>query len=219
MTIANSKNTKLLTLIILLLIILSGAFYILSNYNKPKPAINNTNNNQQINNNSQELKPIIPGWKVYESKEYGLRVDYPKEWTAKETGEYTAISLVSPETLKDFEENFEQIKDFYAGNFNEYFAYNSDVSIYHYSLLEDRYGVTTIEELTKINDDTIGEIGKIKINGVDATEFVWRGEGENYVIIFESNGYFYEIVLNRISSKEDISDTVKQILSTFQLIK
>jgi hypothetical protein len=214
MTTANSKNTKLLTLIILL-----GIFYLLGNYNKPKPVVNN---NQQNNNANQELQPIIPGWNVYGNKEHGFRVDYPKEWTAKETGKYTreyaAISLVSPETQKDFEENFEQIKDFYAGNFNEYFAYNSDMSIYVYSSLKNRHGVATIKEWIE-NNNEISEIGKIEISGIEATEFIQHGESIKYAIIFENNGYFYEITLNRTSSKESISDTIKQILSTFQLLK
>jgi hypothetical protein len=219
MTTANSKNTKLLTLIILLLIILSGIFYLL-NINDKKPEL--TNNNQQTNNNSQELKPIIPNWKVYADKEYGFRIDYPKEWAAKETGkyarEYAAISLVSPETQKDFEENFEQIKDFYAGNFNEYFAYNSDMSVYVYSSLKNRHGVATIKEWIE-NNNEISEIGKIEISEIEATEFIQHGESIKYAIIFENNGYFYEIILNKASSKEDISDIIKQILSTFQLIK
>ncbi len=89
MTIADSKKSKSLVLIISLLItitIVLITILVLKDYNKPKPVVvNNTNkSNQQANNNSQELKPIIPGWKVYESEEYGFRVNYPKDWSIYE---------------------------------------------------------------------------------------------------------------------------------------
>ncbi len=89
MTITDPKKSKSLVLIISLLIIITIVLItilVLKDYNKPKPVVvNNTNNsNQQANNNSQELKPIIPGWKVYENKEYGFRIDYPREWSIYE---------------------------------------------------------------------------------------------------------------------------------------
>jgi hypothetical protein len=214
------KSKSLMTFTLLLLALVASILIIAFNgYNKPKPAVDNTNNNQQTNTTNQELQPTIPGWKVYENKEYGFRVDYPSNWTAKETGSYTAMSLVSPETQKDFEDNLEQIKDFYVGNFNEYFAYNSDVSVYRYSSLEDKYGVKSIKELTEINTGIVSNVSKIKIHNIDATEFIQHGETIKYTIIFENNGYFYEIVLNRVGSKDGISDTLKQIISSFQLIK
>ncbi len=86
MTITDPKKSNSLALIILLFIIISTALviiFVLSN-NKSKPTTNNTNNNQQTNNTSKEPRPIISGWNVYESKEYGFRVDYPKEWKAEE---------------------------------------------------------------------------------------------------------------------------------------
>lgn len=214
------KSKLLMTFVLLLLAIIALILITIFNgYNKPKPEVDNIDKNQQTNNTNQELKPIIHGWKVYENKEYGFRVDYPSDWIAKETGSYTAISLVSPETQKDFEDNFEQIKDFYVGNFNEYFAYNSDVSIYRYSSLEDKYGVKSFKELTEINTGIVSDISKIEINNIDATEFIQHGESIKYTIMFENSGYFYEIVLNRVGSKGGLSDTLKQIISSFQLIK
>lgn len=215
------KKSKPLMLFVLLLLALVILMLIITfnGYNKPKPVVDNTSNNQQTNNTDQKLQPTISDWKVYENKEYGFRIDYPSNWTAKETGSYTAISLVSPETQKDFEDNFEQIKDFYVGNFNEYFAYNSDVSIYRYSSLEDKYGVKSFKELTEINTGIVSDISKIEINNIDATEFIQHGESIKYTIMFENSGYFYEIVLNRVGSKGGLSDTLKQIISSFQLIK
>ncbi len=210
---AKSNTNKIILAILMLGIAAVVAFVLTVKPNKPI-----VDNKPQIN---QELQPIIPGWKVYQNKECGFRIDYPNNWEIKENTEnpIKIISVVSPEILKYTEENLEQIKEFYSSNLDEYFAHNSDISIFYYSSLKDRHGVATIKELTEINDGTIGEVGKIQINGVDAAEFIWRGEGELYAIIFEDSEYFYEIVLNRISSKKSISDTIKQILSTFQLIK
>jgi hypothetical protein len=42
---------------------------------------------------------------------------------------------------------------------------------------------------------------------------------EEYVIIAENNGLFYDIVLNRTSNRDGISAMMKQIIASFQLIK
>jgi hypothetical protein len=174
----------------------------------------------------QGLQASIQGWKVYQNKEYGFRINYPSEWRARETAEYSflklnVVNLISPDTLNsDKEEVNNRIKNFESPSLDNYFTYNSDISIFHYpsSKLKDRHGVKTIKELTEINDSTVVKVGKTQIGGIDATDFLWQGEGISYVIIFENNGYFYEIVLNKMGSK-DIPDNIKQILSTFQLMK
>lgn len=236
MTTANPKKSKSLVLIILLFIIISAVLiiiFVLSN-NKSKPTVNNTNNSQQISNNSQELKPIIPGWNVYENKEYGFRIDYPSDWKARGNAKdyyypSNVVNLISPDLLNpddpliadyDKEEIYYKINNFNDPSLDNFFMNNSDISIFYYSKskLIDVHGVKTIKELIETKDGTVDRVGKIQISGIEATEFIWRGEGESYVIIFENNGYFYEIVLNRVASK-DISDIEKQILSTFQLIK
>ncbi len=239
MTIADLKKSKSLVLIISLLVIITVALImilILKDYNKPQPAVDNANNNnQQTNNTNQELQPIIPGWKVYGNKEYGFRVDYPAEWKVRENKKDSnlntnVVNLISPDLLNpddplildsDKWEVYEKIKNFNSPDLDNFFTYNSNISIFYYpkSKLIDKHGVKTIKELAEINDGTVTEISKTRISGIEAMDFMLHGEGISYVTIFENNGYFYEIVLNRTSSKENISDTVKQILSTFQLVK
>lgn len=234
MTNVDPKKSKSLVLIILLFVIISAVLiviFVLLN-NKSKPIVNNINNNQQNNNANQELQPIISGWNVYESKEYGFRVDYPSDWKARGNAKdyyypSNIVNLVSPGLLNpndpliadyDKEEIYYKINNFNDPSLNDFFMYNSDISIRIYSSMQDEHGANSIKDLVD-NNNEIRVIGKTKIGGIEATEVIWGGEGESYVIIFENNGYFYEIVLNRTSGKENISDTVKQILSTFQLIK
>lgn len=236
MTIADPKKLKSLVLIIsLLLVVLFSLLMILilKGCDKPKPVVNNTNNNNQQNNNdSRELKPIISGWKVYENKEYGFRIDYPGEWKARENeknfnSNMNVVNLISPDLLNpndpqilesDKEEVYERIRNFDLPSMDNYLTYNSDISIRRYSSLVDMHGANSIKELIE-NNNEISDVGKIKISDIEAIDFIWRGEGEEYVIIFKNNGYFYEIALNRTSSKESISGTLQQILSTFRLIK
>jgi len=85
---------------------------------------------------------------------------------------------------------------------------NSDISIRIYSSMQDEHGANSIKDLVD-NNNEIRVIGKTKIGGIEATEVIWGGEGDEYVIIFENDGYFYDIVLNRISGKEGLSDTLK----------
>lgn len=49
----------------------------------PKPVINNTPTSQSISA-PQEMISIISGWKVYQNKEYGFRIDYPGDWDIEE---------------------------------------------------------------------------------------------------------------------------------------
>ncbi|MBU4099698.1 hypothetical protein KJ980_08720, partial [Patescibacteria group bacterium] len=232
------KKSKSLVLIILLFIIMLTVLiiiFVLSSY-KSKPTADNANNNQQTNNTNKESQPNIADWKVYENKEYGFRIDYSKEWKARENKKDSnnlntnVVNLISPDLLNpddplildsDKWEIYEKIKNFNSPDLDNFFTYNSDISVFHYpkSKLINRHGVETIKELAEINDGTVTEISKTRISGIEAMDFMLHGYGISYVTIFESNGYFYEIVLNRTSSKEDISDTIKQVLSTFQLIK
>ncbi len=211
--IEKSNLVFIIAIIVLIIIGLSLVYVLKNNKSKPIPITNNKQTN--------EIKPIISGWKVYESKEYGFRIDYPSEWEIKENTKnpIKIMSIVSPETLKYTKENMERLKNFYSSNLDEYFVYNSDISIFRYSSLEDRYGVKTIKDLTKVDDGTITKIGETQVDGIEATEFMHKGEGEEYVVISKNGEYFYEIVLNKVSNKENISDTIKKIISSFQFVK
>jgi hypothetical protein len=234
MTPIEPKKSKLLMKFVLLLLALAAIILIIvfSSYHKPKTVVNNTNDDQQTNNADQELEPIIPDWKVYESKEYGFRIDYPSDWKARGNAKdyyypSNIVNLVSPDLLNpddpfiadyDKEEVYYKINNFYDPSLDEFFMYNSDISLRIYSSMKDEHGANTIKDLIETNNE-IRVIGKTKTGDVEATELIWGGEGDNYVIIAESNGYFYDIVLNRISGKEGLSDTLKQIISSFQFIK
>lgn len=206
-----TKNTKLLMLVILLLIISLGIFYALSNYNKSEPIANN----QQNNNNSQELKPIIFGWKVYENKEYGLRIDYPAEWKMEIIN--NTANLTSPETLKKIEEQ----KALFNGE--NYGPFTYDITMSYFPTILSRFNNENADLIT-LNDNikediTMKKLGETKINGISAIEMEFYGEDIHYGLLIEKNKHLYEIIFNNIRDKKLLTDTEKQILSTFQLIK
>jgi len=198
-------------LVILLLIISLGIFYALSNYNKSEPIANN----QQNNNNSQELKPIIFGWKVYENKEYGLRIDYPAEWKMEIIN--NTANLTSPETLKKIEEQ----KALFNGE--NYGPFTYDITMSYFPTILSRFNNENADLIT-LNDNikediTMKKLGETKINGISAIEMEFYGEDIHYGLLIEKNKHLYEIIFNNIRDKKLLTDTEKQILSTFQLIK
>lgn len=212
-----------LTFIFVAAIILAAVIFIvayISKYEQPK-FVPIANDLRQTAGDIQEPKPVISGWKVYESKAYGFRIDYPSEWAAKESVKDSVVSFVNPEILKFFEEEIKGKSGIYSDSPDDYFVYNSDISVFRYpsSKLEERHGVKTIEEITENSSGTVSEVGKTKVGDMEATDFIWRGEGEVYVMIFGDNGYFYEIVLNRVSDRKAVPDDIKKILSTFRFVK
>ena len=62
------------------------------------------------------------------------------------------------------------------------------------------------------------KVGETQIDGVSATEIIHQGQEIKYVIMFENKGYYYEIRLNNISNKESISETQKQMISSFRFV-
>jgi hypothetical protein len=96
MTIANSKNTKLSTLILLLLILLFlilGVFYMLNNNKKPKPVINTNNNSQQT---KEEPKSVITDQNEYINYKYNFGLSFPDYWkgfSAQENDKEIKFSL------------------------------------------------------------------------------------------------------------------------------
>jgi hypothetical protein len=221
MTITDSKKSKSLVLIIsLLLVVLIVLLMILvsKDYNKPKPAINNAdNNNRQTNNTNQELRPIIPGWKVYENKKLGFRIDRPENWKIKEYNDQR-LELTGPQTLKLIEDGKNQSD-------GEYYGSRVDIIIFYYSSIEEEYvnkanklGATTIDELVE-KDITMEKIGEMKIDNRNAIEVIEHGEGKYYNIFVENNGHLYKVFFPYRQNKEELSEIEKQILSTFQLVK
>lgn len=170
------------------------------------------------NGYSQEAQPIISGWKVYQSKRLGFRIDYPSDWGEKDSSpNYSMlINFIDPQTLKYIESSKKELEDRY-GSVDSYLYDNSNISVIRYSSLKDIYGKDTIEDAIK-NDSEIKKVGEIQIDGASAIETIISGESANYVIMFENKGYYYEIRLNNVSNKESISETQKQMISSFRFV-
>jgi hypothetical protein len=215
MIIANqSKSKSIFIFIIIIFLTMVGLLSVyLLKYNQTKPIP--VNNNQQTNNNFQELKPIISGWKVYENKEYGFRVDYPAEWKAEIIND--VANLTSPETSKKIEEQ----KALFNGENYGPFTYDITISYFPTILLRfnnENTDLTTLDELIK-EDITMKKLGETNVNGISAIEMEFYGEDIHYGLFIEKNEHLYEIIFNNIRDKKLLTDAEKQILSTFQLIK
>jgi hypothetical protein len=211
-----TKNQKLILIIALALILVATTLLlVILKFNQPKPIT--ANNSQQTNNINKEPQSIISSWKVYENKEYGFMIDYQENWEIKEYNDQR-LELTGPQILK-------LIKDEKNQSDGEYYGSRVDIIIFYYSSIEEEYvnkanklGATTIDELIE-KDITMEKIGEIKINNRNAIEIIEHGEGKYYTIFVENNGYLYKIFFPSIQDKEELSETEKQILSTFQLIK
>jgi hypothetical protein len=175
------------------------------------------------NTNPQNLEPIIPGWNVYENNEDGYSINYPAEWRVREISAYSdlrikVINLVSPEVLNIDNLAEERTKNFNSPELDNFFTYNSDMSIFRYdqSTFKLKYGVDKIEALKA--DELTKDFGKTRIGSREAVDFISIGDSNYYVIMFENKGSYYEIRLNNVSDKNSISETQKQMISSFRFV-
>lgn len=163
-----------------------------------------------------QSEPSVAGWKVYESKSLGFRVDYPSDWKEEDSSPNYAwtIYLVNPETSAFAKTNKGKLQDQF-GSMEDYFYSESDITIAYFDSLNFS-DADTIDEY--IDNPDKEKIGETQIDGARAVEVVDKGELPYYMIMFENKGHFYEIRFNKTPNKEAVSETQRKIISSFRFI-
>ncbi len=195
MTTVNSKNTKPLTLILLVvLLFILGVFYMLSNYNKPKPIVNNTNNNQQQNSN--ELQSIITGQNEYINYKYNFGLSFPDYWKGfnfeesnnginfslkNKKGEYFSIFSVKVYTSAELGGQVENNTPIYVTSKNNlYFAYFMERNDQNLSELGDVFASNSYS----------GLLFDVQNNIISTFKFIKKGEVFNEKNKFQKDNEF-----------------------------
>jgi hypothetical protein len=154
-------------------------------------------------------------WKTYRSEKYNYEVRYPNDWVLDEKIKET-VTLNSPENEKIR-------KDIEAGKvYGE--GYMRDIIISYYSSVSEepenkanKFGAVTIDELIQ-RDILITPLGQITFAGEKAYEVSWGGFIATYSILVEKNNHLYKITFGN-RDKSELTETEKQILSTFRFIE
>ncbi len=159
--------------------------------------------------NSQ--KSTNQDWSQHTSNK-GFSISYPSDWelttNSGDSGDSSVISLLSPETAA-------KVK-------SQESAYTQDINIYYYSTVSEEpenkandLKATTLDGM--INKSTvITEIGSIEIGGQSGTDVIWGGYGAYYTILTTKNSHLYKIQFATSETKADLTDTEREIISSFK---
>lgn len=177
-----------------------------------------SNNSDSITEKLQESKLISSDWKAYRNEDLGFGMNYPSDWMEKDnTLSYVpkGANFVSLQTLKNFQADRQKMEESYGASLEDSFFHFSEISVSRYSSIKEVHDGNTIEDVLK-NDSMVEKVGETQIDGVNAVEAIVHGESSKYTIMFENKGYYYEISLNYVSSKKSVSETERQMISSFQ---
>jgi hypothetical protein len=185
-------------------------------YYDPLDRTDLTKNVFTIDSNEFTIKETAEtaNWKTYRNEEYNYEVKYPNDWVLDEKIKET-VTLNSPENEKIR-------KDIEAGKvYGE--GYMRDIIISYYSSVSEepenkanKFGAVTIDELIQ-RDILITPLGQITFAGEKAYEVSWGGFIATYSILVEKNNHLYKITFGN-RDKSELTETEKQILSTFKFL-
>jgi hypothetical protein len=216
--------------IVVLVVFLAIAILLfISKLNSQKQSVSNNQTNQTVSNNqqntpadnSQKTEPIPSDWKVYQNKDLGFQISYPSDWIEKDNifgYDTKTANFVSSEGFNQVQANRKLLEEHYGASLEDSFFHFSEISIYRYNSIKEAWGKDTIDDLINGTDHLADKVGEINIDGVNATEAFLAGESTDYAILFEHNGYYYEIHLNSVKSKDSIPETQKQMISSFRFL-
>jgi len=157
-------------------------------------------------------------WQTYTNDEYGFSFKYPSDWNLAENEgnnfDQSVVSISSVETQSAIED--QKIDG------SNYGPYSDDLSVYYYPTVSEEsenvannLGATNINQLIEKNE-MIELIGTTILGGMTATEVYWGGMGKYYSILLEKDSHLYKIWFSNIDDKDELTNTEKSILSTFE---
>jgi hypothetical protein len=150
-------------------------------------------------------------WKTYTNTQYGFEVKYPSTWTAKpnysgSSFKPSVISLLSPEALKAS---------------TPYQKNKMDINVYSLAELNDihKFNSNNLEDYLNANGTDVVSYSKSTLNGVNAYDAKEAGLGTYFAIYIERDAKIYQLFFDAIGSRAELSETEKEILSTFKFTK
>lgn len=153
-------------------------------------------------------------WKTYTNDTYGFSFKYPKDWVVSEipasATSNPGVALASPATVS---------------NRSQWEAPQNDINITYAATVAtdvvnvlNKLGATTIDDyVTKNNELT--KIGTVNLGEVKGIDTIANGMAAYYNIYVVKNNHLYNVFFNTVPSKDKLTDTDNQILSTFQFTK
>lgn len=216
----------LITVIIAGGLVGGGTYYYLNkkatdDKNTLQTQINNFNARITTLNNQLSIVTATAGWKTYSSTKYNFSFKYPTTWTltenieSRDVTDKAAVSIMSPETESAFQNQI---------NTANYSIIGNDISVYYYASLADEptnkqynLGATTIDQLFS-RSNSLYKIGSVILGGIQATDLMETGEGADYNIFALKDSHLYNLEFKNYT-KENLTNTQKLIISTFQFTK
>ena len=155
-------------------------------------------------------------WKTYTNDEYGFSFKYPADWTKREGS--NGVQVNSPEN--------EQVrKDVEASELEYSDGYTDDVIVSFKTFNEYIEGigqdVNSLDELIP-QEEEINQISnpeKTTWGGREAWGYTAAGMGAYYEIVTNNNGSVISLYFGNRESKDELTNSDNQILSTFEFTK
>jgi hypothetical protein len=155
-------------------------------------------------------------WKTYTSDSYGISFKYPSNWTLKEDTSKSCqsfVAITSPETKVAYDKAAAEIE-------GDLPISAQDISFSYCKTVQDADGNnpkkwTSFSDM--INDKNYyHDQSKITFAGQTAYSVIEGGLLDYYTILMEKDGHIYCIGFGNRESKDKVSATENQILSTFK---
>lgn len=155
-------------------------------------------------------------WKTYTNDSYAVSFKYPSNWTLKEDTSKSCqsfVAITSPETKVAYDKAVAEIKGDIPISLQ-------DISFSYCKTVQDADGNNPKKwtSFTDLVNDSSYYHGQEKITfaGQSAYSVIEGGLLDYYTILMERNSHIYRIGFGNRETKDKVSTTENQILSTFR---